>query len=164
MPSLLESRNSLLHLWTSLERKRIQPTSSPMKIGCSLNLALRHHHGFPTRQKLKHRKSILWSTTRGKKHQKNMKEFTIVSYEIHYIVTRNSKIGCTEEKCIAMDKLAQEDHSYHLPREEYLRYQKHWYLTFNKSGKNAPMKLRSDFRESSHNNEPSPPRIWRRTT
>ena len=45
-----------------------------------------------------------------------------------------------------MDKLAQEDHSYHLSREEWLRHQKHWYLTLNKSGKNAPMRLRSDFR------------------
>ena len=56
------------------------------------------------------------------------------------------KIDWTEEKCIAMDKLAQEYHSYTLSREEYLRYQKHWYLTMNKSGKNAPMRLRSDFR------------------
>ena len=61
-------------------------------------------------------------------------------------VNRDSqlKIGWTEEKCIEMDKLAQEDHSYRL--EEHLRYQKHWYLTLNKSGKNAPMRLRSDFR------------------
>ena len=59
---------------------------------------------------------------------------------------RNSKIGWTEEKCIEMDKLAQEDHSYRLSREEYLRYQKHWYLTLSKSGKNAPMRLRSHFR------------------
>ena len=42
MPSLLESKNSLLHLWTSLEGKRIQPTSSPMAIGCSLNPEVRH--------------------------------------------------------------------------------------------------------------------------
>ena len=56
------------------------------------------------------------------------------------------KIGWTEEKCIAMDKLAQEDHSNRLSCEEYERYQKHWYLTLNKSGKNAPMRLRSDFR------------------
>ena len=56
------------------------------------------------------------------------------------------KIGWTEEKCISMDKLAQEDHSYRLSYEEYLRYQKNWYLTLNKSGKNAPMRLRSDFR------------------
>ena len=45
-----------------------------------------------------------------------------------------------------MDKLAQEDHCYRLSFEEYERYQKHWYLTLNKSGKNAPMRLRSDFR------------------
>ena len=56
------------------------------------------------------------------------------------------KIGWTEEKCIAMDKLAQEDHSHNLSREEYLRYQKHWYFTRKKSGKNAPMRPRSDFR------------------
>ena len=55
------------------------------------------------------------------------------------------KIGWIEEKCIETDKLAQEDHSYRLSREEYLRCQKHWYLTLNKSGKNAPMRLRSDF-------------------
>ena len=45
-----------------------------------------------------------------------------------------------------MDKLAQEDHSYRLSREEFKRYQRQWYLTLNKSGKNAPMRLRSDFR------------------
>ena len=56
------------------------------------------------------------------------------------------KIGWTEEKCIEMDKLAQEDHSYRLSREGYLRYQKHWFLTLNKSGKNTPKRLRSDVR------------------
>ena len=56
------------------------------------------------------------------------------------------KIGWTKEKCIAMDKLAQEDHSYRLSSEEFERYQKNWYLTLNKSGKNAPTRLRSDFR------------------
>ena len=38
----LESRNSLLHLWTSLGWKRIQPKFSPMATGCFLNPALRH--------------------------------------------------------------------------------------------------------------------------
>ena len=56
------------------------------------------------------------------------------------------QIGWTEQKYIEMDKLAQEDHSYLLSRDEFQRYQKQWYLTFNKSGKNAPMRLRSDFR------------------
>ena len=58
------------------------------------------------------------------------------------------KIGWTEEKCIEMDKFAQDGHSYRLSCEEYERYQKHWYLTLNKSGKNAPMRLRSDFRKA----------------
>ena len=45
MPSLLESRISLLHLWTSSDWKRIQPKFSPMATGCFLNPALRHQKG-----------------------------------------------------------------------------------------------------------------------
>ena len=56
------------------------------------------------------------------------------------------KIGWTEDKCIAMDKLAQEDHSYCPSSEEYERYRKNWYISLNKLGRNAPMKLRSDVR------------------
>ena len=56
------------------------------------------------------------------------------------------KVGWTKEKCIAMDKLAQEGHSYCLSCEEYLRYQKRWCLTLNKSGENTPMRFRSDLR------------------
>ena len=56
------------------------------------------------------------------------------------------KLVWTEQKCIEMDKLAQEDHSYSLSREEFKRYHGQWYLTLNMSGKNAPMRLRSDFR------------------
>ena len=47
-----------------------------------------------------------------------------------------------------MDKLAQENHSYCPSSEEFGRYQKNWFITLNKSGRNAPMKLRSDFREA----------------
>ena len=45
-----------------------------------------------------------------------------------------------------MDKLAQEDHSCCPSSEKYERYRKNWYISLNKSGRNAPMKLRSDFR------------------
>ena len=55
-------------------------------------------------------------------------------------------IGWTEQQCNDMDELAKEDHTYHLTPEEQRRYQGQWYLTLNKSGKNGPMKLRSDFR------------------
>ena len=56
------------------------------------------------------------------------------------------KSGWTEQKCIEMDELAQQDHTYRLSKEEFKRYQGQWYLTLIKSGKNAPMRLRSDFR------------------
>ena len=42
-----------------------------------------------------------------------------------------------------MDELAQQDHTYRLSRHEFKIY---WNLTLNKSGKNGPMRLRSDFR------------------
>ena len=55
------------------------------------------------------------------------------------------KIGWTEEKCIKMDKLAQEDTpTGHPLRSE--RYKKNWKISINKSGRNARTKLRSDFR------------------
>ena len=50
------------------------------------------------------------------------------------------EIGWTEQKCIEMDK------SYRPSRDEFQRYQNQWYFTLNKSGKNAPLRLRSDFR------------------
>ena len=55
-------------------------------------------------------------------------------------------IGWTEQKCIEMDELAKQNHTYHLSKEEFKRYQGQWYSTPNKSGKNAPMRFRPDFR------------------
>ena len=103
--------------------------------------------------KLKRRNSTMSPSTRGKRCRKR-----IDGQEEHYEgihdrflrdpVYRDSqlKIGWTEQKCIEMDKLAQENHSYRPSRDKFQRHQKHWYLTLNKSGKNAPMRLRSDFR------------------
>ena len=58
------------------------------------------------------------------------------------------KVGRTEEKCIEMDELAQKDFTYRPSTEEFERYKKNWYISLNTSGRNAPMKLRSDFREA----------------
>ena len=88
------------------------------------------------------------------KHRKSVEEMYQKNYEGNHDCFQRDpayrdsqlKIGWTEEKCIAMDELAQEDHSFRLSYEEYLRYQKHWHLTLNKSGKNAPLRLRLDFR------------------
>ena len=95
------------------------------------------------------RKSILWPTTRGRDVSKRNHEGIRDRFQRDPACRESQvKIGWTEEQCIAMDKLAQEDHSYRLSSEEYERYQKNWYLTLNESGRNAPMKLRSDFREA----------------
>ena len=56
------------------------------------------------------------------------------------------KIGWTEQKCMEMDQLAQQNDTYRLSKGEFKRYQGQWYLTLNESVKNAPMRLRSDFR------------------
>ena len=72
--------------------------------------------------------------------------FTIDFSEIQFIVNHNSQLAAAEQKCKEWDELAKEDHTYRLTPEEKRRYQGQWYLTLNKSGKNAPMKLRSDFR------------------
>ena len=75
--------------------------------------------------KLRHRHSISWPTMcGGDVSERNLKEFTIVSNEIQHIVIRNSEIGWTEEKCIEMDKLAQENHSYCPLPEEIERFRK----------------------------------------
>ena len=64
------------------------------------------------------------------------------------------KIGWTEETCIAMDKSAQENHSYCPFSEEFERYKKNMYISLNTSGRKAPMSLRSDFRETLTNMHP----------
>ena len=103
--------------------------------------------------KLKNRKSTLSPSTRGRDVAKELtpkknitKEFTIVFLRDQVYRESPLKIGWTEQKCIEMDKLAQEDHSYRPNKEEFKRYQGQWYLRLKKSGKNAPMRLRSDIR------------------
>ena len=72
--------------------------------------------------------------------------FTIDFSEIQVYRESQLAIELTEQECIEWDELAPEDHTYHLTPEERKRYQGQWYLTLNKSGKNALMRLRPDFR------------------
>ena len=58
------------------------------------------------------------------------------------------KADRTEEKCIEMDELAQQDFTYRPSLEEFERYKITWSISLNTSGRNAPMKLRSDFSEA----------------
>ena len=58
------------------------------------------------------------------------------------------RIDRTEEVCIQMDKDAQKDFIYRMSSDEYFRYKKNWWISLNTSGRNEPMKLRSDFSEA----------------
>ena len=48
-----------------------------------------------------------------------------------------------------MDKDAQKDFTCRMTEDEYFRYKKNLWISLNTSGKNEPMKLRSDFSEAS---------------
>ena len=62
--------------------------------------------------KPKHRKSILWLTTSERDVSKKNFEGIHDRFQRDPVFRDSQlKIGWTEEKCIAMDKLAQEDHS-----------------------------------------------------
>ena len=56
-------------------------------------------------------------------------------------------IDRTEEICIQMDEVAQKDFTYRMSSDEFVRYKKKW-ISLNTSGRNAPMKIRSDFSEA----------------
>ena len=150
MLSLLESRSDLLHLWTSLVESESSHNFNRWRLDA---LSIPHYvikkerprgarHGKTDAQ----REHFVGHNARKRCIKKNFDG--IHDRFLPDPVFRDSqlKIGWTEEKCIEMEKLAQEDHSYRLSHEEHLRYQKHWYLKLNKSDKNAPMRLRSDFR------------------
>ena len=152
MPSLLESRNSLSHLWTSLERKWIKPKFSPMATGCFLNPELRHQKGATSWCSARQN----WGTEgafRGPPCAEEMSQKEIsrnsrslpMRFNISWFATKN---WLDWGEVHRDGQVAQENHSYCPSSEEFERYKKNWYITLNKSGRNAPMKLRSDFREA----------------
>ena len=58
------------------------------------------------------------------------------------------KIGWTEAKCIEMDKISTGKPTPIAHPLRSSRDKKKWYTSLNKSSRNSPMKLRSDFREA----------------
>ena len=137
-----------------------------MATGCSLHPALRDQEA-----NLKNTKSTLSPSTRGRDVAKELtakknitKESTIVFLRDQVYRESQLKIGWTEQKCIEMDKLAQEDHTYRLSKEEFKRVQGQWYLShieqIGQEFADAPsIRLSS----CSNKQEPSPSRMRRRT-
>ena len=100
--------------------------------------------------KLKHRGSTLSPTMQERDVSKRAsKEFTIAFRKTRF--RDNAKlIGLSNDwsKCVEMDELAQKDFTYRPSPEEYERFKKTWSISLNTSGRNAPMKLRTDFSET----------------
>ena len=93
-----------------------------------------------------HRKSISWPTTRGRDVSKRiLMEFTIVSNEIQFFVIRNSKLAGPRRSTSQWTSWHRKTTLAAHP-DEYERYRKNCCISLNKSCKNAPMRLRSDFR------------------
>ena len=116
-------------------------------------------HGKTEAQKQYHIALNAWRRCRKKK----LKEFTIVSYEIEYIVTRNSKLAGPRRSASQWINW----HKKTTPIVHRLRSSRDIGKLVNlteqirqKCTDETPIRLPN----RCHNNEPSPPRIWRRTT
>ena len=135
MSSLLESRSDLLHLRTPLGWKRIQPKKKnklrldALSVPHYVTKKERPHgarHGKTEAQKQYHIAFNAWKRCRKRVDGQEEHYEGIHDRFLRDQVYRDSqlKIGRTEQKCIEMDKLAQEDHSCRLSRDEFQRYQK----------------------------------------
>ena len=152
MPSLLESRNCLLHLWTFLERQWSQPTFSSMAIGRFLNRELCHLEGATSWCSARQN----WGTERAfhcpqcakemsqKEIWRNSRSFPKTS-NISWFATQNwldwGDVHCDGQISTGKPLLLS-------IAWRVRKISEKWYITLNKSGRNAPMKLRSDFREA----------------
>ena len=75
-----------------------------------------------------------------------MKELSFVSNEIQYIVIRNSKLAEPRRSASQWIKWHKKTTPTPHPLRNMRDIGKNWYISLNKSGKNAPMRLRSDCR------------------
>ena len=156
LSSLLVSRSDLLHLRFFLVEKESSQKchklcQDALSIPHYVIKKVRHHgarHGTTEAQKHYHIAFNAWKRCRKRVDGQEEHYEGIHDRFLRDQVYRESqlKIGWTEQKCIEWDELAIEDHTYRLTPEEKRRNQGQWYLTLNRSGKNAPMRLRSDLR------------------
>ena len=166
MPSLLESRSDLLHLWTSLGWKRIQPQFYSMATGCSLNSALRHQEGetprCSARQNRRTERAFCGAQRAGDMYQKRvMMEFTIASNETKSIVNRNSKLAGPSKSASKWTSWHRKTTPTVYP-EMNSRYFQNIGISHYQIGQECTNATSIRLPSRSHNHEPSPPRIRRR--
>ena len=152
MPSLLESRSDLLHLWTSLGCKRIQSIFCQWRLDA---LSIPHYvikkerlygarHGKTDAQK----EHFVRSQRAEKMYQKDF------WWNSRSFPTRSS-LSWFATQCIEMDKLAQEDHSHCPSSEDYERYRKKLVYLAEQIGQECTDETPIRLPISSHNNEPT---------
>ena len=75
-------------------------------------------------------------------------EFTIASNEMQKIVIRNSKLAGPRRSASRWINWHRKTIPIAHPLRSTRDIRKNWYISLNKSGRHAPMKLQSDFREA----------------
>ena len=138
-------------------KKRIQSNFLSMATGCILNPALRHQRGRPRgarHGKTEAQKEHHVAHNARKRCIKRKLEFTIVSNEIQYIVIFNSKFGWRNWHRKTTPTVHPLRSVRDIEKLAYFTEQIRQICTDE-----IPIRLPN----SSHNYEPSPPRICRRT-
>ena len=54
-----------------------------------------------------------------------------------------------EDVCLKWDDLAEQDFTYRMTESKYFRYKQNWWISFNNSGDQGPLRKRSDFNQAS---------------
>ena len=161
MPSKLEWRNCLLHLWTSLQRKWSQPTFSTMAAGYFLNRELRYQEGATSRCSARQNwiHSLQCSKEMSRKEiWRNSRSF-LKKKKTQQDRDSQLKIGWTEETCIANRKIIPIVHCLESSRDIGKLVFYHEQIR-KKCTNETPIRLpRSTYKDA-----PSSPWIWRRAT
>ena len=149
MPSLLESRSDLLHLWSSLGWERIQPQFQwrldALSIPHYVTKKERLHgarHGKTEAQT----EQFVAHDARKRCIKRILKEFTIVSNEIQYIVIRNSTLDGLRRSSSQWINWHRKTTPTAYPMRNMRDIKNIGISHWTNRAKNAPMRLRSDFR------------------
>ena len=154
MPIILECRHRLFHTRAFLaERNRGQSTFHCVYNGPSFTSRIRHQEGKTSWPQI-------WETSRKQRissgppieEEMQKKKFQGIHDRFlrdHVFRERMIENNRDEEVCRAWDVLAEQDHTYRMPEEEYFYYKNKWWITLTKSGNTAgPLRKRSDFKQA----------------
>ena len=151
MPIILEWRHRLLHMRASLES-----AASRGAIQCTLDLLSIPEYVIKKGRPHGHRYG---KTPENKAYHlaHNLKKRCIKRKfkGIHDRFLRDSDFRKSmlehdrdEDVCLKWDDLAEQDFTYRMTESEYFRYKQNWWISFNKSGDQGPLRKRSDLNQA----------------